>query len=74
MPNVDSQTDGSSPSFGYSLAGWPGSPEGPVFDYSSPAGSRPSLNCVCEQGGDSRNSAVVTEEHREERRRTWWLL
>ncbi|KAJ5623830.1 hypothetical protein N7510_000139 [Penicillium lagena] len=72
MPNVDSQSDGSSPSFGYALAGWPGSPGGPGFDYSNH--SRPSLNCVCEQGGNSHNPAVVTEEHREERRRTWWLL
>lgn len=72
MPNVVGQTDGSSPSFGYSLAGWPGSPGRPVFDYSNP--TRPSLNCVCEQNYDPHTSSVITEEHREERRRTWWLL
>ncbi|KAF7719087.1 Arabinolytic transcriptional activator [Penicillium ucsense] len=72
MPNIDNQTDGSSPSFGYPLGGWASSPEGPVFDYSNP--SRPSLNCVCEDSHDPRSNQPVTEEHREERRRTWWLL
>lgn len=72
MPNIDSQTDGSSPSFGYPLGGWASSPAGPVFDYSNP--SRPSLNCVCEDKHDRQSNAPVTEEHREERRRTWWLL
>ncbi|KAJ5675428.1 Arabinanolytic transcriptional activator araR [Penicillium macrosclerotiorum] len=72
MPNIDGQSDGSSPSFGYSLAGWASSPGGPVFDYSNP--SRPSLNCVCDEKHDPHSSSMVTEEHREERRRTWWLL
>ncbi|KAJ5115366.1 hypothetical protein NUU61_001125 [Penicillium alfredii] len=72
MANMDSQTDGSSPFFGYSLAGWASSPERPVFDYSNPAQS--SLNCLCEQCHESHSSSMVTEEHREERRRTWWLL
>ncbi|KAJ5104209.1 Arabinanolytic transcriptional activator araR [Penicillium argentinense] len=72
MANMDSQSDGSSPSFGYSLAAWASSPGGPVFDYSNP--SRPSLNCVCEEKHDPHNSSLITEEHREERRRTWWLL
>jgi hypothetical protein len=70
-PNVDSLTDGSSPSFGYGLGGWPGSPGGLGFDYSN--SSRPSLNCVCDKTYDLHNGSV-TEEHREERRRTWWLL
>ncbi|CAG8015510.1 unnamed protein product [Penicillium salamii] len=69
--NVDSLTDGSSPSFGYGLGGWPGSPGGLGFDYSNT--SRPSLNCVCDKPRDMHNGPV-TEEHREERRRTWWLL
>lgn len=72
MPNMDGQIDGSSPSFGYPLAAWADSPEGPVFDYSNP--SRPSLNCVCEDNLGLQTAALVTEEHREERRRTWWLL
>lgn len=71
-PNVDCQSDGSSPSFGYSLAGWASSPGGPVFDYSNP--SRPSLNCVCDERPLPYSGFSVTEEHREERRRTWWLL
>ncbi|KAJ6040996.1 hypothetical protein N7444_009901 [Penicillium canescens] len=68
--NVDCLTDGSSPSFGYPLGGWPGSPGGMAF-HSNP--SRPSLNCVCDQSHDP-HSSPITEEHREERRRTWWLL
>ncbi|PYI36049.1 C6 transcription factor [Aspergillus indologenus CBS 114.80] len=71
VPNEDSHhTDGSSPSFDYSLAGWSGVDTGPFFDYSNPA--RPSLNCVCDRSHDVRTT--ITEEHREERRRTWWLL
>ena len=68
--NADCLTDGSSPSFGYPLGGWPGSPGGMAF-YSNP--SRSSLNCVCDQSHDP-HSSPITEEHREERRRTWWLL
>lgn len=71
-PNVDAQPEGSSPSFGYALAGWASSPGGPVFDYSNP--SRPSLNCVCDEKAGALGHSTVTEEHREERRRTWWLL
>ncbi|KAJ5305872.1 hypothetical protein PENANT_c015G11285 [Penicillium antarcticum] len=71
LSNVDCLSDGSSPSFGYPLGGWPGSPGGMGFDYSNP--SRPSLNCVCDQSQDP-HSSPITEEHREERRRTWWLL
>ncbi|KAH8431991.1 uncharacterized protein LDX57_009638 [Aspergillus melleus] len=70
MPHVDGQTEGSSPSFDYSLPGWNGVDTGPLFDYSNPA--RPSLNCVCDRGRDAHGT--ITEEHREERRRTWWLL
>ncbi|KKK17259.1 hypothetical protein ARAM_001835 [Aspergillus rambellii] len=70
MPNADSQTEGSSPSFEYSLPGWNGADAGPVFDYSNP--TRLSLDCVCERPRDVPNT--ITEEHREERRRTWWLL
>ncbi|KAJ5143309.1 uncharacterized protein N7515_002096 [Penicillium bovifimosum] len=69
-PNIDSLTDGSSPSFGYGLGGWPSSPGGLSFDSDL---SRPSMNCVCEKKHDIQNGAI-TEEHREERRRTWWLL
>ncbi|KAJ6116079.1 hypothetical protein N7523_006496 [Penicillium sp. IBT 18751x] len=69
--NINAQSDGSSPAFGY-LAGWASSPDETAFDYSNP--SRPSLNCVCEEKPSSHNSLAVTEEHREERRRTWWLL
>ncbi|KAJ5290723.1 uncharacterized protein N7443_010976 [Penicillium atrosanguineum] len=69
--NINAQSDGSSPAFGY-LAGWASSPDGTAFDYSNP--SRPSLNCVCEEKSSLHNSFAVTEEHREERRRTWWLL
>ncbi|KAJ5108210.1 hypothetical protein N7456_004885 [Penicillium angulare] len=72
VPNIDGQSDGSSPSFGYTLAGWASSPGGPAFDYSNP--SRPSLNCVCDERHDPNNNFTVTEEYREERRRTWWLL
>ncbi|KAL4999337.1 Arabinolytic transcriptional activator arar [Aspergillus recurvatus] len=68
MPNGDSQAEGSSPPFGYSLPGWDGADPGPVFDYSNP--TRSSLNCVC----DRQEQNTITEEHREERRRTWWLL
>ncbi|KAJ5542834.1 Cryptochrome/DNA photolyase class 1 [Penicillium sp. DV-2018c] len=70
MPNIDSLTDGSSPSFGYGLGGWPSSPGGLDFDSNL---SRPSMNCVCEKSPDTQSGAI-TEEHREERRRTWWLL
>lgn len=72
IPNVDGQTDGSSPSLSYTLGGWASSPGGPVFDYSNP--SRPSLNCVCDEKPHPHSSSAITEEHREERRRTWWLL
>ncbi|KAL4988179.1 Arabinolytic transcriptional activator arar [Aspergillus falconensis] len=68
MPNGESQVEGSSPPFGYSLPGWDGADPGPVFDYSNP--TRSSLNCVC----DRQEQNTITEEHREERRRTWWLL
>ncbi|KAL3435575.1 Arabinolytic transcriptional activator arar [Aspergillus tetrazonus] len=68
MPSGDSQVEGSSPPFGYSLPGWDGADPGPVFDYSNP--TRSSLNCVC----DRQDQNTITEEHREERRRTWWLL
>lgn len=70
-PSVDNITEGSSPSFGYALGGWPGSPGGLGFDYSNP--SHPNLNCVCDKIHDLR-SGPISEEHREERRRTWWLL
>ncbi|KAJ5793361.1 uncharacterized protein N7503_009339 [Penicillium pulvis] len=72
VPNVDGQSDGSSPSFGYPLGSWASSPGGPAFDYSNP--SRPSLNCICDETRNPQNSFTVTEEYREERRRTWWLL
>ncbi|CAI7620464.1 hypothetical protein N7533_012833 [Penicillium manginii] len=72
MSNIDNQSDGSSPSFGYSLGAWANSPGGAAFDYSNP--SRPSLNCVCEEKHDPHSTGLITEEHREERRRTWWLL
>ncbi|KAL4779549.1 fungal-specific transcription factor domain-containing protein [Aspergillus varians] len=68
MPNGESQAEGSSPRFGYSLPGWEGADPGPVFDYSNSTQS--SLNCVC----DRQENNTITEEHREERRRTWWLL
>ncbi|KAJ5648755.1 hypothetical protein N7490_005127 [Penicillium lividum] len=45
---------------------------GAAFDYSNP--SRPSLNCICDEGRNPHNDFTVTEEYREERRRTWWLL
>ncbi|KAG0157217.1 hypothetical protein PDIDSM_4402 [Penicillium digitatum] len=70
-PTIDSMSDGSSPSFGYGLGGWPGSPGGLGLDYSNT--SRASLNCVCDKSHDLQNG-TITEEHREERRRTWWLL
>ncbi|KNG85796.1 putative C6 transcription factor [Aspergillus nomiae NRRL 13137] len=69
LPNVDTQTEGSSPSFDYGLPGWNGVDPRPFFDYSNP--TRPSLNCVCDRQ-DTQNT--ITEEHREERRRAWWLL
>ncbi|KAI9368601.1 fungal-specific transcription factor domain-containing protein [Aspergillus egyptiacus] len=68
IPAGESQVEGSSPSFGYSLPGWDGADPGPVFDYSNP--TRPSLNCVC----DRQEQQTISEEYREERRRTWWLL
>ncbi|KAL3476739.1 fungal-specific transcription factor domain-containing protein [Aspergillus californicus] len=68
LPNGESQTEGSSPPFGYSLPGWNGADAGPVFDYSNPA--RSNLNCIC----DRQEPNAISEEHREERRRTWWLL
>ncbi|KAL4929172.1 transcription factor domain-containing protein [Aspergillus undulatus] len=68
MPNGESQVEGSSPPFRYSLPGWDGADPGPVFDYPNP--TRSSLNCVC----DRQEQNTITEEHREERRRTWWLL
>ncbi|KAJ6093602.1 hypothetical protein N7486_008891 [Penicillium sp. IBT 16267x] len=72
VPNIDGQSDGSSPSFGYPLGSWASSPGGPAFDYSNP--SRPSLNCICDETRNPQNNFTVTEEYREERRRTWWLL
>ncbi|KAL2823325.1 fungal-specific transcription factor domain-containing protein [Aspergillus cavernicola] len=68
MPNGESQPEGSSPAFGYSLPGWDGADPGPVFDYSNP--TRSNLNCVCVR----QEQNTISEEHREERRRTWWLL
>lgn len=71
MPDVDNHTDGSSPSFDYSLPGWDGV-ENPFFGHSNPA--RPALNCICGRNRDFPGTIAITEEHREERRRTWWLL
>ncbi|KAE8356677.1 fungal-specific transcription factor domain-containing protein [Aspergillus coremiiformis] len=69
LPNMDTQTESSSPSFDYALPGWNGVDTTPFYDYSNP--TRLSLNCVCDRH-DVQNT--ITEEHREERRRAWWLL
>lgn len=58
LPDVEIQTDASSPSYPYPL------------DNSTQ--ERPVLNCVCDKSREMQHN--VTEEYREERRRAWWLL